>query len=576
MNKTVFLIILLFSCALASAKGEVGVSMSPESGEIRAGQNFTIDFKFSIPQGFHIYSANETEMGQPTTIELSLPAGYKLKGIKFPTPEKFEALGMEGLGYSRDFSAAAEICAPDKIAESSPAEISAEIKWLACSDLCIPGEKTLHVSIKQIKSEAAASEAAASGKSLLWTILAAAFVGGAILNLMPCVFPVIGLKIISFAEGANNSKKSVLTGALFYSLGIVASFLVLAGILLTFRSLGENLGWGFQLQNPVFASLMALLFFAMALSFAGVFEIGAGFAGGSAQKDISKKSALKKYLSAALSGVLAVLVASPCTAPFMGSAVGAALAADASNALCLGVFAMIGLGMAAPYVILSAIPALARSMPRPGAWMDILKQVLSIPLFATVIWLVWVYSKQTENLVAILSALLILAIGARVFGMYYMPHFSRLKRFLALSAFALAAAASVFVSYRGALAQREPENVSAKESARAWTPELQEKLLKEGKNVYVDFTASWCLTCQYNKQVLHSAAVEKLFRDNNIEILVGDWTNKNPLITKELENFGRAGVPLNLLYGHKEPKSPQVLPSILTQSLIIDAVDKIR
>ena len=143
----------------------------------------------------------------------------------------------------------------------------------------------------------------------------------------------------------------------------------------------------------------------------------------------------------------------------------------------------------------------------------------------------YLYSKQTENLVAILSALLILAIGARVFGMYYMPHFSRLKRFLALSAFALAAAASVFVSYRGALAQREPENVSAKESARAWTPELQEKLLKEGKNVYVDFTASWCLTCQYNKQVLHSAAVEKLFRDNNIEILVGDWTNKNPLIT---------------------------------------------
>lgn len=237
---------------------------------------------------------------------------------------------------------------------------------------------------------------------------------------------------------------------------------------------------------------------------------------------------------------------------------------------------MIGLGMASPYVALSAIPALARAMPRPGAWMDILKQLLSIPLFATVIWLVWVYSNQTGNIVAILSALLILAVGARIFGMFYMPHLSRLKRALSLAAFALSAAAAVFVSYPGEISPAVEVENPAGDKAQSWSPALQEKLIKDGKNVYVDFTASWCLTCQYNKQILHSPEIMELFKKNNVVILAGDWTNKNPQITKELEKFGRAGVPLNLLYSHKDPDAPQVLPAILTKSLIIDAVDKIR
>ncbi len=577
MNKTLFALIFILCNAIASAADAVDVRVSSSADEVRAGETFYVNFKFSIPKGQHIYSAEESDLGQPTAIKLSLPQGYSLKNIEFPKPEKFTALGMESLGYSRDFSVSAAVSAPENIPESSSVNIRADATWLACSDLCVPGEKSQEIPIRQIKSSASGESAGVPpDKTPLFTVLLAAFLGGAILNLMPCVFPVIGLKILSFAEGAGGSKKSALAGAFFYSLGIVASFLALSAVLLAFRSLGENLGWGFQLQNPMFTSLMVMLFFAMALSFAGVFEIGAGFAGGNVQKNDSNKPEWKKHISAVFSGVLAVLVASPCTAPFMGSAMGAALAADASNSLCFGVFAMIGLGMASPYVALSAIPALARAMPRPGAWMDILKQLLSIPLFATVIWLVWVYSNQTGNIVAILSALLILAVGARIFGMFYMPHLSRLKRALSLAAFALSAAAAVFVSYPGEISPAVEVENPAGDKAQSWSPALQEKLIKDGKNVYVDFTASWCLTCQYNKQILHSPEIMELFKKNNVVILAGDWTNKNPQITKELEKFGRAGVPLNLLYSHKNPDAPQVLPAILTKSLIIDAVDKIR
>ena len=299
MNKTLFALIFILCNAIASAADAVDVRVSSSADEVRAGETFYVNFKFSIPKGQHIYSAEESDLGQPTAIKLSLPQGYSLKNIEFPKPEKFTALGMESLGYSRDFSVSAAVSAPENIPESSSVNIRADATWLACSDLCVPGEKSQEIPIRQIKSSASGESAGVPpDKTPLFTVLLAAFLGGAILNLMPCVFPVIGLKILSFAEGAGGSKKSALAGAFFYSLGIVASFLALSAVLLAFRSLGENLGWGFQLQNPMFTSLMAMLFFAMALSFAGVFEIGAGFAGGNVQKNDSNKPEWKKHISA--------------------------------------------------------------------------------------------------------------------------------------------------------------------------------------------------------------------------------------------------------------------------------------
>ena len=254
----------------------------------------------------------------------------------------------------------------------------------------------------------------------------------------------------------------------------------------------------------------------------------------------------------------------------MGSALGAALAGGASTAESMSVFAMLGLGMASPYVVLAAFPALAKRMPRAGAWTETLKNILSIPLFATVVWLVWLYGKQTGETVHLLSALLVLGVGLRIYGMFSLPHFSRRTRIFAKCAAAAAIAAAMYIGAVGA--EFAEENRSGKSAEDAWSAAKVDALRRDGRRVYVDFTAAWCLTCQYNKRVLHSEKIKKLFAERKIAVLVGDWTNRDESITEELKKYGRAGVPLNLLF---PPKGrPIELPAVLTESALIEAVDK--
>lgn len=540
---------------LLAAGAAESADVSARAEEPEESGRFYIDFDFKIPPGEHIYSNKPSENGSPTTISLKLPEGYTLESVEWPKPAEFEFFGEKSEGYSGDFTARAAVRAPAKFAAGKTAQASAEADMLACSDMCVPVKKGFSFSLP-----AAAPTAPSAGG---WVAaLLAAFAGGAILNLMPCVFPVIGIKILSFASHASD-RRGPLPAALAYSGGILASFLALAGALVALRAAGSELGWGFQLQNPVFSASMALLFFAMALSFAGAFEIGAGFAGAA-----PSEKPRNRYASAALSGVLAVLVASPCTAPFMGAAVGAALASDASVAFTFSVFAALGLGMAFPYVLLSALPGLAKKMPRPGAWMETLKQILSVPLFASAIWLAWVYSEQTGAPARIMSAALALAVGLRIYGLYSMPHFGRKTRAAAAAACAAAAALALWTAVPEAPAAAEAR------AENSWSPRKVDELRREGRIVYVDFTASWCLTCRYNKTVLDSERVAEAMRSRGVSMLVGDWTNKDPLISRELAKFGRAGVPLNLVYPPDPSKPPIVLPAILTEAAVIEAVDK--
>ena len=594
------LIIALFAACAASA--QVDFRVETVKAEASAESPARVDLVLDIAPKWHIYGKTASAVGEPTQFEFSLPDGIKSVSLEWQKEKTFESFGEKYGGYDGKTTVSALIY-PKAGAKAGAEKIKVSAKWLACSDTCVPQEKSAEFEVKiaggakaadgglqkasesprlaanaQISKSASAEtppvanaknagadETERGAHSGFFAVLCAAFAGGLILNLMPCVFPVIGLKIMSFARGAGASGKSAVLGAAAYAGGIVASFCALAGVLIALRAAGENLGWGFQLQNPVFAAAMALLFFAMALSFAGAFEIGAGFAGGSAGTD-----GRHKYLSSALSGVLAVLVASPCTAPFMGSALGAALAGGASTAESMSVFAMLGLGMASPYVVLAAFPALAKRMPKAGAWTETLKNILSIPLFATVVWLVWLYGKQTGETVHLLSALLVLGVGLRIYGMFSLPHFSRRTRIFAKCAAASAIAAAMYIGAVGA--EFAEENKSDESAEDAWSAAKVDALRRDGRRVYVDFTAAWCLTCQYNKRVLRSEKIKKLFAERKIAVLVGDWTNRDESITEELKKYGRAGVPLNLLF---PPKGlPIELPAVLTESALIEAVDK--
>jgi thiol:disulfide interchange protein DsbD len=334
---------------------------------------------------------------------------------------------------------------------------------------------------------------------------------------------------------------------------------VLAAVMLTLRAGGMQLGWGFQLQSPAFVTLLAALFFVLALNLSGVFEWGAF-----AQSLTANVTARGRYADAFLSGVLATVVATPCTAPFMGAAVGFTLSQDA--AVALAVFMMVGAGMAIPVLALSFFPALMKRLPRPGAWMETFKQVLAFPLYATVAWLAWVLGAQASNdaVFALLGGLVLIGMAAWFYGRW--AHAGR--RWQPALAILLA---GVGVAVAGP--SSAPAHAGAGELAwQAWSPEKVAELTARGTPVFVDFTAAWCVTCQVNKRVaLSSTDVVKAFADRGIVTLRADWTRQDPRITRTLADLGRNAVPVYALYVPGEA-APHLLPEVLTPSIVVAEV----
>ncbi len=554
MRTFLFFILSIASC-LAST---VNLSLKTEAQKIAPNEEFTVLASFEIPQGAYIYGKSSGETGLPTKLEWVLPQGFEKISEDWQKPEEKIEEGLKALIYKGNMQVLAKFKAGKDF--SKPQEIALKASWLKCSNMCMPESKTAKILIEPDSS---------SSNALAFTMLGA-FLGGIILNLMPCVFPVIGLKILSFAKDAQKTRKTALINAAFYSVGIIISFCALAGILTWLKNLGNSLGWGFQLQEPLFVAFLILLFFAMGLAFAGVFELGASLS------SLGNLTSQKDGKGAAFfSGVLAVLVASPCTAPFMGSALGVALASNASMATTFSIFMSIGLGMAFPYVLLSAVPRLARRIPKPGAWMETFKQFLAFPLFATAIWLVWVFLKErnADALMQMLFSALILAFALWIFGKYSPPVNSRKKRMFAFASLAILGAVSVALAVKSATFKL-PETLAAQNHS---IESQIEKLRKSGKIVYADFTASWCITCIANKKaVLHTKKIEDFFKENNVALLTFDWTNKNAQIGEFLKKFGRSGVPFNIVYPADLKKEPVILPEILTPNAVIDAIDKAK
>jgi thiol:disulfide interchange protein len=404
--------------------------------------------------------------------------------------------------------------------------------------------------------------------------IVSALIGGLILNLMPCVFPVLGLKALGFASQAGVDKRHRIKSALLFSLGVIGSFLTLAFLMTLLQQGGEAVGWGFQLQSPWFVVTMAWLFTLIGLNLCGLFEIGLALTRVSSLGTPSTPStASASVWSEFGSGVLAVLVATPCTAPFMGAALGATLSQGPLEKFA--VFAALGVGMALPYVLLTLLPRLSRWLPRPGAWMETFKQILAFPMFATVAWLVWVLGQQLD-LDAVFSTLLsivVLGLAAWLYGRWQRQSLvsgtSSVKTWALLLSTALALAGAV------ALVQVSPSSSSASAKAvwEPWSPNAVRNALAQKRPVFVDFTAAWCVSCQVNKKaVLETEASQKFFADKNVLLLKADWTKRDPEITAELARYGRNGVPLYQVWlpssGQGASASPQLLPELLTRNIV--------
>jgi thiol:disulfide interchange protein DsbD len=398
----------------------------------------------------------------------------------------------------------------------------------------------------------------------LWQLLGFAFLGGLILNLMPCVFPVLAMKASGLARLSAGGRVEARAEALFYTAGVVVTFMALGGALVAARAAGLAVGWGTQFQSPAFVACMAWLLFAVGLNMSGVFAVGGRFAGTG-----QALTARGGHAGSFFTGLLAVLVATPCTTPFMGAAIAGALAAPVP--VMLGIFLAMGIGLASPYLLLAGLPGAARLLPRPGAWMDVLKQALAFPMYGASVWLIWVASLQSgpSGVLAIGAGLVLIGFGAWALGLAQVRGGAGRRVAQAVTALAgigLAAILAMTIAMPPATARV----AAAEPGVVAFTPARLAALQAAGKPVFVDMTAAWCVTCLVNERVaLDTSATRAAFAAHGVTYLKGDWTRQDPAITAFLGKLGRDGVPLYVLYpggGHE----PEVLPQILTEAEVLD------
>lgn len=425
------------------------------------------------------------------------------------------------------------------------------------------------------EGEAFASTQNSQGSSTVTDIIYAllfAFAGGMILNLMPCVLPVLSLKIMGFVQQAGEKKNEAWKHGAVFTLGVLLSFWVLAGSLLILRAGGEQLGWGFQLQEPIFLILLSAFLFLFGLSMFGVFEIGTSLT------TIEGKTGQKSgFMGSFVSGITATVVATPCTAPFMGSALGFALTQPAW--VSMSIFTFLGLGMAFPYVLLASIPSLLKFVPKPGRWMESMKEFMGFLLLATVLWLLWVLGLQagTNLLIVVLAALLVMGVAGWIYGRWgsiAMPVKSRrISSFIAIVLVAFSLYYSVANVDAFAVTPQAATNNNADIAWENYSEPLLEKYKDAQEPIFLDFTAAWCLSCQVNEKVTFtSKEVQNTFKDMGIKPIKADWTSRDAEITKALASFGRNSVPLYVYFPKGKSSAPILLPEIITPSIVLDVL----
>ncbi|MGF1537972.1 MAG: protein-disulfide reductase DsbD family protein [Elainellaceae cyanobacterium] len=415
-----------------------------------------------------------------------------------------------------------------------------------------------------------AYSATQAGASPIWQVIGLAFLGGIILNLMPCVFPVLSLKALSMVQKVKRSPGQVRLQAIAFIAGVLVSFTAIVSVLLVLRSLGQQIGWGFQLQSPWFVALMAYIMFAVGLSLSGVFVFGASLMG--IGQGLASQSG---YRGEFFSGVFAAVVATPCTAPFMATAVGVALTQPAPVAIAI--FEALALGLALPYVALSLTPGLRDRLPKPGAWMETFQQLLAFPMYGATAWLVWVLVQQTGSagVGAVLVGLILIAFAAWIHQKTQFASKFWRRSGLGVSLLALGVALTLTqFPVPSEVPQVASDSTSSQPLWEPYTAQRLEALKASETPVFVNFSASWCITCLVNEQVaLSQPEVARALERHGVTYLKADWTNRNPAIARTLESFGRSGVPLYVAYPGLAGAEPVVLPQLLTADAVVDVLE---
>ncbi|MEM8952531.1 MAG: protein-disulfide reductase DsbD domain-containing protein [Verrucomicrobiota bacterium] len=678
---------------------DLTVELIAASDSIQPAIPFEVGLRMVHDPGWHTYWTNMGDtVGQAPAIDWKLPPGFTAGPLRLAYPQTFDSFGDVGLGFEGEVTHLVTITPPADLAIGSQVTLEADVNWLACEEICVPGEANLALTLTvsedpgvpgsnaaaitqadldqpataegwtltvdsedgniiyritptstfepdlsslflapetaslsaltppetfdwdgvtltvtaaphrenpdesvpdrvravltsssgfgagipgnailldtnpQAKNAAVSSDdgtpALASpdaeeatgglpfGGGLLGALIGG-FLGGLILNIMPCVFPVISLKIMSFVTHAGESRRKLLNHGLLFTAGILVFFWVLVAFLLGIKALtGQEQGWAAQFQYPVFNMIMAIVMIILALSLFGVFEFGTSLAGVG-----GNLTSGTGYGASFWSGALATLLATPCTGPFLGAAVSFALGQPAGVTLLF--FTIMGLGMASPYILLSAAPALLKFIPRPGPWMESFKQFMGFPMLITAIWLLWVLEAQIgpTGIMFFSFALVAIAIAAWCLGRFATPVTPKRKRLIGRIAALVFVLAAIQLSVSAK--SHTPTETSVRDEPVAQTVA---DLRASGKNVFVDFTARWCQICQKNKTVIHSEEVEAALKEHDVEFLIVDWTNKDPETLAYLQTFGRSGVPFYPLF----PADPEAPPIILPQYLTVN------
>jgi len=550
----------------------VTFSSDAPANEIKPGQTFNVTVNFTIEEGWHIYDSNQSTIGRPASIELILPDGFTHETPKWSPSALFEEAGIEYRGYEGTACVTVTVHAPQQIKPSAPAALVTRVTWLACKDSCIPGEASNSQVLLVGKTPTGTSTPGAQGATQtearmgFLAYLAFAFIGGVLLNLMPCVLPVLAFKIMRFVKESKESRSRVFKLGLAYAAGTIATCMSLAAVVIIAQLLGSSIGWGFQFQQPLFVLALATLVTVMSLGMFGVFMVQVPVG-----QNISKLSQNDGYGGAFFTGVLATVLSTPCTAPFLGTAVGFAFAE--SWWVILLIFFTVGLGLAAPYLVLTSNPGWMKYIPKPGAWMEHVKEAMAFSLMGSVIWLLYIIGQQTgtSGLLATLIFLLAAAFSSWLVGRFAALETRKVRKTLVWTAALGIPATLLFWQVLPAFSS----TTTVKPSENVYSQAAVDKALKEGKIVFVDFTAAWCLTCQVNeKGVLSEEDVLKAMAYHDVIVLKADWTNGDPEITKALQKHQRSGVPMYLVYSPHRTDAPVILPEILTKSAVLEALEQ--
>ncbi len=494
---------------ISEATSRVSVSVVPSVNQINPADKFSILVKFTMFDGWHILAQNPGDVGMPTTISWSLPEGYRLVNEKWSSFKTFGDDVVTQYGY--DDTAEYIIDIIPAVTKGENAAFAADISWLACNDECFPEKVHLEFGLPITTDTPELSQdwlnfTRNTGPNIL-TIMIMAFIGGLILNFMPCIFPILTIKAISLVQSRNNLRTMKLE-SLLYLLGVVVSFLVIASILIFLRFQGEHVGWGFQLQSPVFVAIMLGIFIIIFLMLLDVINLKPLFS-----DKFGWISSSQRKLNAFLTGFFAVLIASPCTAPFMGIAIGYVLSQPVY--VYYPVFLSLGVGYALPFTLIGFFPRfLYRMLPKPGKWMVTLKKFFAVPVFLTCIWLLWILNSQVR-VVSVQQEKTVSSLNWEIYDV---------------------------------------SKVSS--------------LVAAGEPVFIDFTAKWCITCLANERMaLETERFRFLIKNKGIHIFRADWTNNDGNITKALEMYGRNSIPLYVYYNGKSG-TYVILPQLLTPGII--------